>query len=167
MDRNKRKWLFVSVGVLLAVVLVLAVSVFGEEGATSDPLVSLGYLNGSYRSAILSDLDTKVRQEISALSEKLTKQIEAVKPSSAQNKTVQPTHTTVTIGASTAYTAPTGSEFLVLSGALSCGSATLTDTASGTRVNAGDALEVNHLYVATAATVLRASATAQILIRKP
>ena len=73
----------------------------------------------------------------------------------------------MTIGLSTSYTAPSGSEFLVLSGVLDCGSATLTDVASGTRLNAGELLEVNHLYVATASTVLRATQTAQILIRKP
>ena len=73
----------------------------------------------------------------------------------------------MTIAASTSYTAPSGSEFLVLSGVLDCGSPTLTDTAAGTRLSAGELLNVNHLYVATASTVLRASETAQILIRKP
>ena len=166
MDRKKQRWLVVSIGVLLAAAMILAVSVFGAEGASSDPLVSLGYLNGSYRTKILSELDTKLRQEVSSLSEKLTKQIDAVRTSAAQHTTVQPTHTTVTIGASTSYTAPAASEFLVLSGVLDCGSATLTDTASGTRLAAGELLEVNHLYVATASTVLRATETAQILIRK-
>ncbi len=167
MDRKKQKWLVVSIGVLLTALLVLAVSVFGAEGASSDPLVSLGFLNGSYRSTILSEVENKLRQETNTLTQKLNQQIDAVKTSGAQTKSVQPTHTTVTVSASTSYTAPSGSEFLVLSGVLDCGSATLTDVASGTRLNAGELLEVNHLYVATASTVLRASETAQILIRKP
>ncbi len=167
MDQKKRKWLFVSAALLLTALLLLAVSVFGAEGGSADPLVSLGFLNGSYRSTILSEVENKLRLETNAMSQKLNQQIDAVRLSGAQKSNVQPTHTTVTVSASTSYTAPSGSEFLVLSGVLDCGSATLTDVASGTRLNANELLEVNHLYVATASTVLRATETAQILIRKP
>lgn len=166
MERKNRMLRFGLLGGLLAV-LLLAGSVIGADDTASDPLVSLGYLNGTYRSSILSELNEKLRSELGAHTEKLNKQIEAVGTAANRQQSVQPTHTTVTIAASTSYTAPSGSEFLVLSGVLDCGSATLTDTAAGTRLNAGELLSVNHLYVATASTVLRASETAQILIRKP
>ncbi len=166
MERKKRLLRFGLLGGLLAV-LLLAVSVIGADNTASDPLVSLGYLNGSYRSSILSELNEKLRAALATHTEKLNKQIEAVGTAANRQQNVQPTHTTVTIAASTSYTAPSGSEFLVLSGVLDCGSPTLTDTAAGTRLSAGELLNVNHLYVATASTVLRASETAQILIRKP
>lgn len=166
MDRKFRIWRIVF-PCLLLVVLLLGVSVIGADDTASDPLVSLSYLNGAYRSGIVSELDTKLQQAVTSQTEKMTKQVEAVGSAAQNQQNVQPTHTTVTVAAGTSYTAPTGSEFLVLSGVLDCGSATLTDTASGTSVSAGALLEANHLYIATASTVLRASETAQILIRRP
>ena len=166
MERKFRIWRIVLPAMLLAA-LLLGISVIGADDTASDPLVSLGYLNGAYRTGILSELDAKLQQATASQTEKMTKQVEAVKAAAANQQNVQPTHTTVTVAAGTSYTAPTGSEFLVLSGVLDCGSATLTDTASGTSVSAQALLEVNHLYIATASTVLRATETAQILIRRP
>ena len=162
---NTLRW--ISLGVLLIAAALLAVSVIGADDTASDPLVSLGYLNGTFRSGILSQVDEKIRQESGALSDKLNTQIAAVRNANAQHANVQPTHTTITVGASTSYTAPTGSEFLVLSGSLRCTTPTLTDTTTGERVQANAALTVDHLYIATASSVLQASETSQILVRKP
>ena len=166
MNQRIKKWHVVSLALLMIVLTVLAVTVVGADDTVSDPLVSLSFLNGKYRTEILSEVDTKIQQEATAVAEKVNTQISAVKLAPSQQN-VQPTHTTVTIAASTSYVAPTGSEFLVLSGALTPGSATLTDVGAGARIGANEALEVNHLYVATASTTLRATQTAQILIRKP
>ena len=166
MEQKNTKWRMISVAVLLTAAVTFAISVFGADDTASDPLVSLGYLNGSYRSEILSQVDEKLSQESDSLSEKLRTQIAAVKSENQQQPSVQPTHTTVGISASTSYTVPNGSEFLVLSGSLRCTTPTLTDTTLGERVAANSELSVDHLYVATGASVLQAADASQILIRR-
>ena len=167
MKRNTNSLRLVSLMILLIAAALLAVSVFGADDTASDPLVSLGYLNGAYRTEILSQADARIKQESNALSEKLNALISAVKTAGTQGQNAQSMYTTITIGASTSYTAPAGSEFLMLSGSLRCTSPTLTDTTAGERVNANDPLPADHLFVATASSVLQAAETSQILIRRP
>ena len=67
------------VGLLLvsATVLTLTVAATGGAGTSSDPLVTLSYLNEKFLPQILSEVDKKTASREQALSSKLTEQVKS------------------------------------------------------------------------------------------
>ena len=65
------------VGLLLvsATVLTLTVAATGGAGTSSDPLVTLSYLNEKFLPQVLSDVDKKTASREKDLSSKLTEQV--------------------------------------------------------------------------------------------
>ena len=67
------------VGLLLvsATVLTLTVAATGGAGTSSDPLVTLSYLNEKFLPQILSEVDKKTASREQTLSSKLTEQVKS------------------------------------------------------------------------------------------
>lgn len=67
------------VGLLLvsATVLTLTVAATGGAGTSSDPLVTLSYLNEKFLPQILSEVDKKTTSREQTLSSKLTEQVKS------------------------------------------------------------------------------------------
>lgn len=75
------------VGLLLvsATVLTLTVAATGGAGTSSDPLVTLSYLNEKFLPQVLSDVDKKTASHEKELSQKLTEQVKSETRPSSRN----------------------------------------------------------------------------------
>ncbi len=165
---NQKK-LFVK---LLAVTLA-AVVVLGLTGAVSgvntasDPLVTLSYLTGTYKSNLLSEVNTAIAAKQRQLSQEFSQQADELKAAIAKT-TVTPAENdfkTVTLSAGQTVQVSAGGEALLLSGAASAREAGLTDVTAGSGVIAGGALAVNHLYVSAGDCTIQASGSAKLLVK--
>ncbi|RHS30570.1 hypothetical protein DWV52_14165 [Ruminococcaceae bacterium AF10-16] len=75
------------VGLLLvsATVLTLTVAATGGAGTSSDPLVTLSYLNEKFLPQILSEVDKKTASREQTLSSKLTEQVKSETQASSRS----------------------------------------------------------------------------------
>lgn len=154
-----RVWVLVVLAALLTAAITMAA---GANMTENDPLISLSYLTGKFRTAILGDVqktaeDTaqKMQQQIDSRASQLTAADSA--PSASA------THQTITLKAGETLKAEQGSELLFLSGAATADGSGLTDVTAGNAVSGG-ALIVNHLYLATQDATITATESAQVLI---
>ena len=155
-----RVWVLVLIAALLTFAITMAA---GANLTDSDPLISLSYLTGKFRTAILGDVqktadDTaqKMQQQIDSRAAQLT----VSDPSAAASAT----HQTVSLKAGETLQVAQGSELLLLSGGATADANGLTDATAGSAVSAGGALTVNHLYLATQTVTVTASESMQALI---
>ena len=165
----KRKNLFIKIlatAVIVSAILCLTAVVYGVN-TSSDPLVTLSYLTGSYKAGILSDVNTAVAAESRQLSTEFSQQVSDLKaalpslsPAAAEND-----FRTVDLAAGQTVSVSAGGEVLMLSGSAAASDAGLTDTTAGSSVSAGGALTANHLYVAAADCTIRASGSAKLLVK--
>lgn len=150
-----------------AVICVLVIVMAAASNITSsDPLVSLSYLNGTLKNQMLTELQTAINTKSTELEAKLTQRINGVRISSPTQSAASATHNSVGISANSSYTVPSGSEFLFVSGAAAVQSAGLSDLTDGVSVAVQGELLANHLYTATASVTIKASEATRILIRK-
>lgn len=151
----------------LALICVLtAVAVSGDNITSSDPLVSLSYLNSTFQTKILEEMQSSVNKEIAKLEERLQKRADGISAAISSQSAAVPTHSTATIPAGSSYSVPGGSEFLFLSGAVNAAGNGLTDLTDGVAVSAQGTLTVHHLYSASAPVTLKAGTASKIMIRK-
>lgn len=138
MKKEKDRW-FVRLLALLALSGLLSTAAFAAEaGSSSDPLVTLSYLNDTFLNQILQTVDQKIAAR------------------TGQN--------TVPVGSDTAafevvslsggqvLTGELGCEVLLRIGSASCVASSgpgLVDETSGGSLSGGGALEPNHLYLMT------------------
>lgn len=73
MNKKKKKVMILSV---LSAVILTTVAVAVAPGSESDPLISLGYLNGTWKNQLKTELHTEVNSEISSSVESAENQIE-------------------------------------------------------------------------------------------
>ncbi len=156
----------------LAAALALSLSAFAaaallpDARASSDPLVSLSYLNGTYRAGLLASVDEAVAAAKKQLSADFSSQLASLGtvqtevPAAPDN--VYETRS-MTAG-QTALLSP-GGELLLVSGSANAASAGLVDATDGAAVASGAALAVNHLYLASASASVQAADSCQILIK--
>ena len=151
---------------VITAVLVLSAAVYGT-GTASDPLVSLSYLTDTYRSDLLSDVNTAVAAQQKQLSSEFSAQVSALTSSLATTtpSAVENDFQVVNLTSGQTTSVAAGGEVLFLSGTATVDAAGLTDTTSGGQVAAGGALTANHLYVASGACVIHASANAKLLVK--
>lgn len=152
--------------ILVAVLVAGMLAVSGSNITSSDPLVSLSYLTGTYKTEIMSGVQAAIDQKASQVEKTLNGRISGITSASGFQPAVTATHSTANIPAGSSYTVPGNAEFLFLSGSVAAGGAGLVDLTEGTVVAIGAELTANHLYTATASVILRAGQTARILIRK-
>lgn len=166
MKKNRFGLRFLIPGAVVCVLMFGMLIASGSNVTSSDPLVSLSYLTGTFQTQILTDIQSKISTQASQLESKLTQRVNGVKTASGTTASVTSTHTTANVAANSVYTVPTGSEFLFLSGSAVVNVAGLTDLTEGTAVGVGSELVVNHLYAATSSVNFKASDASKILIRK-
>ncbi len=154
----------IAVAVTAAVGLTMAVS---GNNTASDPLVSLSYLTGTYRTNLLKDVEADIQAESQKLSSSFSQQVSDLKGTmNGQTVTAEKNDfSTQSLTAGQQFTVRTGGEVLVLSGTVKAVGSGLTDVTTGTAVSAGGSLTANHLYVAGADCVLEATGTAKLLAK--
>ena len=154
------------IAMVLTALLGLAAVAYGVD-TSSDPLVSLSYLTGTYRTNLLSDVETAVNAESRSLSESFSQQVEALQ-SAVGAQTVEPAENDFAVRELTSgqtISVAAGGEVLLLSGSASAVGAGLTDATAGSSVYAGGSLTVNHLYVAGSDCTIQASGAVRLLIK--
>ena len=156
----------VAAALAITAVMALSAAVYGT-GTASDPLVSLSYLTGAYRTDLLSDVNTAVAAQQKQLSSEFSAQVSALSSSlSTQTPAaVENDFQVVNLTAGQSTSVAVGGEVLFLSGSATVDVAGLTDTTSGSVLAAGGALTANHLYVSSGACVIHASAAAKLLVK--
>ena len=154
----------IAVAVTAAVGLTMAVS---GNNTASDPLVSLSYLTGTYRTNLLKDVEADIQAESQKLSSSFSQQVSDLKGTmNGQTVTAEKNDfSTQSLTAGQQFTVRTGGEVLVLSGTVKAVGSGLTDVTTGTAVSAGGSLTANHLYVAGADCVPDATGTAKLLAK--
>lgn len=154
----------IAVAVTATVGLTMAVS---GNNTASDPLVSLSYLTGTYRTNLLKDVEADIQAESQKLSSSFSQRVSDLKGTmNGQTVTAEKNDfSTQSLTAGQQFTVRTGGEVLVLSGTVKAVGSGLTDVTTGTAVSAGGSLTANHLYVAGADCVLEATGTAKLLAK--
>lgn len=153
---KKNRWaLRLLILMLLAAVLNVTFAMAAGVGSSSDPLVTLSYLNTTYLNTILGKVDTKIAARNQELTEKMSQSSSSFK--------------TVSLAAGKTLTGSEGCEVLLRTGSAACVSAHLpglVDETAGTTLNGGAALSANHLYLMTAGDRgVKASSAAVLLVR--
>lgn len=166
MKQNRIFMKILVTAMVLTALLGLAAVAYGVN-TSSDPLVSLSYLTGTYRTNLLSDVETAVNAESRTLSEDFSKQISDLKSAvGAQAATPAENDFEVReLSSGQTVSVSAGGEVLVLSGSASAVEAGLTDATAGSSVYAGGSLSVNHLYVAVSNCTIKASGAVKLLVK--
>ena len=147
------------VGLLLvsATVLTLTVAATGGAGTSSDPLVTLSYLNEKFLPQILSEVDKKAAAREQELSRKLTEQVRS------ETKAFEQKYGGTSGGTAASFTLVTlnkwqilymgvGCEAMLRTGSGVCVAASnpgLVDETAGAVLAGGLGLQPHHLYMAT------------------
>ena len=138
------------VGLLLvsATVLTLTVAATGGAGTSSDPLVTLSYLNEKFLPQILSEVDKKTASREQTLSSKLTEQVKS--ETQAFEQKYGASSGNASGGTAASFTVVTLNQGQILYMGVGCEA--MLRTGSGVCVAAlagGLGLQKNHLYMAT------------------
>lgn len=170
---------------LLALLLVsftllsITVAATGTAGSSSDPLVTLSYLNDTFLKDLLVKVDEKVSARDAALKKELSAQVEAdVKKleqsyggsQSGSGGTQTAGFTVVTLSSGQTLSGGIGCEVMLRVGTatvVAASSPGLVDSTDGTTLDGGKSLVKNHLYMMTIEDrgVRAASATTKLLVR--
>ena len=165
----KNRWLFRALVLLTAAFFLnTTVSIAADAGSSSDPLVTLSYLNDTYLPAILAKVDGKISARNTAISAQIDQKIAASGGASASGTAA--TFSVVTLASGKTLTGGIGCEVLLRVGTASCVAASspgLVDETDGTTLSGGGALVKNHLYMMTVENrgVKATAATVKVLVR--
>lgn len=152
---------------ILAMLLGLIAVVYGAN-TSSDPLVTLSYLTGTYKTNLLNEVNSSIAAGQKSLSADLSSQISGLKSSlsSQQSESVSTDFQTVTLSSGKSLSVSSGAQILFLSGAAAVDSAALSDTTAGTALASGGSLSVNHLYVSGGDCKITASGSVKMLVKQ-
>lgn len=164
---------------LVGTVLAAYVAIAAEVGSEGDPLVTLSYLNETFLSQILEDVDEKLTVRNELLTAELEEEIDRTKReilmelgSSYGDETggVAVSFAAVTLSPGQTLYGAAGCEVLLRSGSAICISEGmsvpgLVDTTDGTTINHGAALVENHLYLMTEQRGVQAADETVVLVR--
>lgn len=136
------------------------------SASADDPLVSLSYLTGSYRTSLLSDVDVAVAAAKKQLTADFTAQTAALMdPVSTPAVNVENDFEILSLTSGQTAPVTAGGEALLVSGQASAAAAGLLDATTGAPVAKGTALETDHLYVASSDSSIQSVGTCQVLIK--
>ena len=166
--KRKLSWtaVLVSFAALLCVAAVLVPVVSGDNITSSDPLISLSYLNGIFKTDLLSSVSDTIDDEVEKLDGELTTKINGVRDAIGNVPAPAATHSSVTVSSGSSYTVSAETEFLLISGSAKAKEAGLLDVTTGSTVAQGEELLENHLYIAVSRTGVLAEGTVKLLVRK-
>ena len=150
---------------LAAVLLTVTLSAAAEPGSSKDPLVTLSYLNDTYRSTILEKVDARIRQRNAELLGQLGQS-----GGTASGAASSANFVLVTLSGGQTLTGSVGCEVLLRVGTATCVASSapgLIDETTGTTLSGGSALVQNHLYMMTVENrgVKATAATVKLLVR--
>ena len=157
MKKNRRlSWLLA----IIAVFAALSITAFAvEPGSSSDPLVTLSYLEDVFFDKIMDEVD----ERIAARNNDIAKEVTGTSGTADAFAVVTLTDGQVLIG-------DIGCEVMLRVGSAVCTSPSapgLIDETSATTLNSGGALQQNHMYMMTIENrgVKATSATVKVLVR--
>lgn len=157
MKKNRRlSWLLA----IIAVFAALSITAFAvEPGSSSDPLVTLSYLEDVFFDKIMDEVD----ERIAARNKDIAKEVTGTSGTADAFAVVTLTDGQVLIG-------DIGCEVMLRVGSAVCTSPSapgLIDETSATTLNNGGALQQNHMYMMTIENrgVKATSATVKVLVR--
>lgn len=153
----KRKMIRILLCVLLSLagLTAIAFTAVGGAGSQEDPLVTLSYLTETFTGQVMDRVDELIAQRNAQLAGEL---------GGGQGGA----YAAVTLSAGQALRGEAGCEVLLRSGEARCAASSapgLVDTTSGTSLDGGGALQVNHLYLMTDARSITSSTGAVLLVR--
>ena len=166
-ENRKKSWSAAGVIVAAACSVMLLVGVaFGDNITSTDPLISLSYLENVFKTQLLGEVQETIDDELGSIRTEMTRKINGIRNNTAGQSGASTTHNTQNISKNSAYSVSSGAEFLLISGSATVEESGLTDITTGEAVPAGSALVENHLYVAAGKVILKSEESAKILIRK-
>lgn len=145
-------------------------------GSSSDPLVTLSYLNGAFSKQVQAMVDEAVSARKTELEQALDRALANGGGQAGQAGTSGgdsgSVFAVVTLGQGQTLVGDVGCEVMLRVGSAVCSSADsvgLIDTTGGSNLAGGGALVTNHLYMVTISTrsVTAASDTVKVLVRGP
>ncbi len=150
----------------LALTAAVSLTVYAaavEPGSEKDPLVTLSYLNDTYLSQVLSQVDAKLAQRNAVL----TAQLGGASAGTAEGGA---SFVVVTLSQGQTLRGSVGCEVMLRVGAAKCVAASspgLVDETTGGTLAGGGSLSQNHLYMMTVEDrgVTAAAATVKLLVR--
>lgn len=148
--------------VLLAAAGLTAVGAMaaGGAGSQSDPLVTLSYLTETFTSQMMEKVDALIAQRNAQLSQEPGGSPALPGESAA--------YAAVTLSAGQTLFGDAGCEVLLRSGAAACAASSspgLVDATTGSSLDGGAALQVNHLYLMTDSRAVTTASGATLLVR--
>ena len=153
-----KKKLLISLLVVVAVAVISGVSILAAStfGTSSDPLVTLSYLTGKLKPEIMAEVSADISEASSSLTSDLDTKIDGFKAdiesqSGAASGNESSSFTLVTLSQNQTVQCSVGTELLLRVGTASAAgsSPAMVDSTTGTTLNAGDAVETNHMYMVT------------------
>lgn len=168
---------------LLASLTLLSISVAaaGTAGSSSDPLVTLSYLNEKFLPELMTRVDEKLAARTDTASKELRAQVDADIKQLEEKYGSQTSNEGASAGTADSFVVVTMTNGQVLYGAIGCevmlrvGTASvvspsspgLIDSTGGTTMDNGAGLTKNHLYMMTISDrgVKATAATTKVLVR--
>ena len=160
------------IAIVMAVVLIVSLTILAagtgsSAGTTSDPLVTMSYVNETFRAELLQQLQQEMNtsqvefsQSISAMLQSISNQYSGYAPESD----AQSDYISVTVPAGESVQLQAGHQFLVLSGTGKVSQNMMVDTTSGKSLSSGNALSENHFYTVPGEAAITADTDLTILI---
>lgn len=145
---------------------VLFSAVTGDNATSSDPLISLSYLNDVFRYELMQDVQETVDNGFAALEFELDKNISGVVNAINTAGDRMNTHAITSLPSKMWYTMDSGADFLMLSGDAALGSGGLLDVTTGAPVAAGEKLIENHLYIVSESATIKTETNVKLLLRE-
>lgn len=150
------------------VCFLFTVAYAANAGGADDPLVTLSYLNTTFRTQVQTLVDQTVDRRKAELEDALAKVLEQGGGGTAGGNVFS----VVTLSQGQTLEGEVGCEVMLRIGSAVCGSTDsvgLIDTTTGANLASGGALVTNHLYMVTISprTVTATSGTVKVLARGP
>lgn len=153
------------IAVIAVIVLISGVTLLANAspGTSSDPLITLSYLNGPFRTLISGDINTalsRITSRIGTAESRITDELTLARGAAAN------TFEYVTIANGTLLTLPAGSEIMLREGTVTLSGGTLIqNTGTPGDVSSGN-LAPNNMYIADGQVKLMASGgSAKVWVR--
>lgn len=160
-----KKWKIAAAAACVCVLLTVAYA--ANAGGADDPLVTLSYLNTTFRAQVQTMVDETVDKRKAELEDALAKVLEQGGGTAEDG-----VFSVVTLNQGQILEGDVGCEVMLRIGSAVCGtpgSVGLIDTTTGGNLADGAPLAANHLYLVTISTrtVTATSGTVKVLARGP
>lgn len=168
---------------LLVSLMMLSVTAIaaGNAGSSSDPLVTLSYLNETFLPSMLSKAEERLAERKAAAAKELTEQVQADVKKLEEKYGSQTSGGGTSSGTADSFTVVTLTNGQTLAGEIGCevmlrvgtaavvspSSPGLIDSTDGSTIDSGKSLVKNHLYMMTISDrgVKATAATTKLLVR--